>query len=132
MTPPTIPGVRFRPRDKGGFELEWQTVSEAACRAILDWLPEGWEVDFHDPYFPQLSDPGAYVLIQRRGDRFLFRTGNHGWLNHWGHQSPQLLAAYMRLVAEYEGEPTGFGGPILVKPAYRSAWDDLAASVKLP
>ena len=38
----------------------------------------------------------------------------------------------MRLVAEYEGEPTGYGGPILVKPANRSAWDDLAGSIKLP
>ena len=84
-------------------------------------------MDFHDPYFPQLSDPGAYVLIQRRGDQFLHRLGNHGWLNRWTHQSPDLLAAYLQLVADYPGERTAFDGPIMVKPAYRSAWDDQGA-----
>lgn len=124
MTPPEILGVRFRQREQGGFEMVWEAPSEEACRAILDWLPERWEIDFHDPYFPQLSDPGAYVLIQRRGDRYMFRQGNHGWLNRWGHQSPELLAAYLRLVAAYKGEPTGFGGAMMIKPAFRYAWDE--------
>jgi hypothetical protein len=121
---PTLTGMTFVTRDKGGFALSLDHPTHADFEALLHWLPEGWEVDFHDPYFPQLSDPGAYVLIQRRGDRFLHRLGNHGWLNHWTHQSPDLLAAYLQLVADYPGERTAFDGPIMVKPAYRSAWDD--------
>lgn len=64
---------------------------------LLFWLPGGHELEFFDQFFPSPTDPGGYVDIQRKGDWFLYRVGNHGWTTGWLSQSPQVLAAMMVL-----------------------------------
>lgn len=65
--------------------------------SLLAWLPQGHELHFHDPYYPSVSDPGAYVTVRRRGEVFSYMLANHGWSSGWSNQSAQLLAAWMVL-----------------------------------
>jgi hypothetical protein len=98
-TPPAIPGIDLASREAGLIHLALgPEVGEAQLLHLLYWLPRGCELSFYDQYFPGTSsDPGAHVDVQRKGDRFLYRLGNHGWFQDWFSQSAELLAAWMML-----------------------------------
>ncbi|CAG7857804.1 hypothetical protein MCAMS1_02767 [biofilm metagenome] len=66
---------------------------------ILHLLPRGHELTFFDQYFPSASDPGAFVSVQRKADKFMYHIGNHGWSTEWQLQSANLIAAWMALNA---------------------------------
>jgi hypothetical protein len=68
--------------------------------SLLQWLPELWELNFYDQFFPSPTDPGAYVSVQRSGDAFWYMMGNHAWREKWRRQSPELLSAWMHLNLE--------------------------------
>lgn len=82
------------------FEYAFDTTpTHATFLTLLHVLPRGHELQFFDRYFPSASDPGAFVSIQRKADRFMYCVGNHGWSTGWHAQSAELLAAWMELNA---------------------------------
>ncbi len=64
---------------------------------LLEWLPPAHELAFYDQYYPSLSDPGAYISIQRKDAIFMYFMGNHGWSSGWLGQSKQMLAALIQI-----------------------------------
>jgi len=79
------------------FEAE---PSHNAFMALLVTLPENAELDFFDRFYPTISDPGAYVRVQRRGAFFIYYLNNHGWSSGiWAPQGPEALAAWLALNA---------------------------------
>lgn len=79
------------------IEVACDTAASSFLRLIW-WLPRSFELSFYDQYFPgSPNDPGAYVDVQRKHDRFLYRMGNHGWSTEWQAQSPDFIAAWMAL-----------------------------------
>jgi len=85
------------------ISVRLSSPSRASFLALLRWLPEGWDLEFYDQYYPSMSDPGAYVSVQRSGDLYVYWLGNHGWSADWQKQSPELLAAWMHLNTEPAG-----------------------------
>jgi hypothetical protein len=65
--------------------------------ALLHWLPRGYGLHFYDQYYPTISDPGAYVEVQRNAEFLLYMVANHGWSSNWSRQSGELLAAWLAL-----------------------------------
>lgn len=90
--------------------------------ALLLWLPEGFELFFYDQYYPSMSDPGAYVSIQRREGIFIYMLGNHGWSGEWLKQSPELLAAWLALNMRKKGEFYEPLSSITVRKANSNPW----------
>lgn len=74
-----------------------QNTSHADIVNLLEWLPPAYELAFYDQYYPSLSDPGAYVSIQRKDAVFMYFMGNHGWSASWQVQSKQMLAALIQI-----------------------------------
>lgn len=101
MNLPTIPG--FQPinesNTKCGLVMDPQLTFVSAMN-LLEWLPEDWELQFYDRYYPSMSDPGAYVSIRKKFGVYSYRLGNHGWSSDTLKQSPQLLAAWLLLNSE--------------------------------
>lgn len=96
---PDIHGLEVLRRDAVKAEIQVTVdASEASFLRLLSWLPRRHEVSFYDQYFPSTpADPGGYVSVQRKVDRFAYMIGNHGWMVPWQSQSARLLAAWMAL-----------------------------------
>lgn len=97
-------------------------VSRKDFITLLNWLPYGFDINFYDQYYPSMSDPGAYVTVQRRDDIFIYMLGNHGWSIEWMKQSQELLAAWLMLSIEKKG---GLYEPLLavsVRKASSNPW----------
>ena len=102
---PLIEGIRLAEESEDGLVLAvGPEAGTPQFMRLLFWLPGGHELEFLDQYFPSPTDPGGYVDIQRKGDWFLYRVGNHGWTTGWLSQSPQLLSAMM--VLNLDPEPS--------------------------
>lgn len=81
-----------------GFRVNLkQHTSHADIVSLLEWLPPAHELALYDQYYPSVSDPGAYVAIQRKGALFMYFMGNHGWSSGWLVQSKQMLAALIQI-----------------------------------
>ena len=94
---PKIPNLTARQADNTlVVEVEPGAVL-ADFVALLKWLPRGYGVHFYDQYYPTISDPGAYVEVQRNEEFLLYMFANHGWSSGWSRQSPELLSAWMLL-----------------------------------
>lgn len=99
-----------------------EEVSRADFLTLLNWLPYGFELHFYDQYYPSMSDPGAYVTVQRREDIFIHMLGNHGWSSDWMKQSPELLATWLMLNMEKKGDLYEPLSSITVRKAYSNPW----------
>jgi hypothetical protein len=92
-----------------GFDYRWEEdkllvsfqgePSHSAFMALLASTPGGSELHFFDRFYPTISDPGAYVRVQRKGDEFIYYLANHGWSNDWQRQSIEMIAAWIALNA---------------------------------
>jgi hypothetical protein len=89
---------------------------------LLVWLPPGVELSFYDQFYPSMSDPGAYVDIQRNDSIYIYKLGNHGWSCDWSKQSPELLAAWMQLNMTKKHPFSQNLTTISVRKAYRDPW----------
>lgn len=97
MQPPLIEHLSIT-RRPDGFECSLSAqASVETCLALLKWLPESFELTFYDPRHPSVSDPGAHVTVQRKGDVFSCRSANHGWSSGWSAQPREGVAAWMAL-----------------------------------
>lgn len=121
VSPPRIDGLEFVPDGKG-YSVTFTSPPMASFRDVLTWLPEGWELSFYDRFYPRISDPGAYIDVQRQGERFVYHMGNHGWTSEWRMQSMELLAAWMHLNLELDGPYAPPFKSVGVQPAIRSGW----------
>jgi hypothetical protein len=75
------------------FGFNDQTTLET-IREIVVGLPKGWQFLFFDRDYPSGSDPGAWVEVERIGQRFRYRRGNHGWTGKWEFHTPDEVADY--------------------------------------
>ena len=66
-------------------------------------MPEGLELSFYDRFYPSMSDPGAFVRVQRRGDVLVHMFSNHGWASDWAKHSAELLAAWIMINLDAAG-----------------------------
>ena len=101
--PPSGAGLTYVPDGPGGFRVELGAPDAPALRRLLAWLPEGLELSFYDRFYPSMSDPGAFVRVQRRGDVLVHMFSNHGWLSDWAKQSAELLAAWIMINLDAAG-----------------------------
>jgi len=97
-------------------------VTEASFTELLRWLPPSYELQFYDQYYPSMSDPGAYVSVQRKENHFIYKLGNHGWSSDWSAQSPELLAAWLLLNMKKKSNYTKSLSSISVKKVLRNPW----------
>jgi hypothetical protein len=108
---------------KGALDFD---VAPQACAddflALLVWLPRGFELGFYDQYYPSMSDPGAYVSIQRKEIVFAYKLANHGWSSDWLKQSPELLAAWMMLNMTKKHPYSESLSILSVREAYHDPW----------
>ena len=95
--PPAADGLTFGVGNNSAIAVRLDAPPPASFLVLLRWLPRHWELRFFDQYFPQISDPGGYVSVQRNEARFKYMVGNHGWTTEWQLQSPELIAAWLSL-----------------------------------
>jgi hypothetical protein len=50
---------------------------------FINSIPEKFQLIFFDNFHPQISDPGAYVFVQKQNNNFIYQLGNHGWSSNW-------------------------------------------------
>ena len=77
-----------------------EEVSLDEINRFLESLPENYELEFHDQFYPSISDPGAFVFIQRKANIFIYMLGNHGWSSKWSKQSIEFITAYVLINAK--------------------------------
>jgi hypothetical protein len=63
---------------------------------LLSWLPSNCELNYFDPNYPQISDPGAYVSVVKHGEGLAMFRGNHGWSSGWELQTADVIAELLR------------------------------------
>lgn len=71
---------------------------------FLDSLPVEFEFGFFDYFYPQISDPSAYVTAQKLDEGFLYYLANHGWSSDWQEISRDDLVEYIFKNREYNWE----------------------------
>jgi|SRR6185436_6482654 len=77
------------------FKINTTTILES-IQEFLDAFPPKFQLSFFDFYYPQVSDPGAYVTVQKLNPGlFIFYLGNHGWQSKPKEITRQELAAYI-------------------------------------
>lgn len=78
---------------------------------LLDYFPQYRSLFFYDHYFPQRSDPGAYVTVYRYKYEYAYWLGNHGWttLNRFQKISKYFLKRYILKNIKYNENNFGFG-----------------------
>lgn len=119
-----IEGFTYRPSGDDVIVTFEGEPSHGAFMALLVTLPENAEIDFFDRFYPTVSDPGAYVRVQRRGAFFLYYLANHGWFSGWHPQGAEALAAWIALNA---GPLRADGAPLRelrIEPASKSPWNE--------
>ena len=52
-------------------------------KRVVDLIDERCYIEFFDFYYPQISDPGAYVTIRKENGLLEQQLGNHGWSSEW-------------------------------------------------
>jgi len=123
LNPPKIQHLEPSSLSKGSIDF---TVAPDACAddfiALLAWLPRGFELGFYDQYYPSMSDPGAYVGVQRKDSAYIYKLGNHGWSSDWSQQSPELLAAWMMLNMTKKHPFSQNLSVLSVREAYHDPW----------
>jgi hypothetical protein len=91
---------------------------------MLLWLPPKYELSFFDQYYPSMSDPGAYVSVQRKDDLLMYKLANHGWSGEWRRQSPEFIAAYLVLNKEKTRIYNEASYSILLTQVFKTPWDE--------
>jgi hypothetical protein len=122
---PILPNIQHLVASQSKDSLDFAVAAEASsCDfiALLAWLPRGFELGFYDQYYPSMSDPGAYVDIQRNESAYIYTLGNHGWSVDWSKQSPELLAAWMVLNLTRRHPFSQELSSLSVRKAYRDPW----------
>lgn len=96
--------------DRDGLVLEPAVgIGRTELLELLALLPPEYELSFYDRFYPSMSDPGAYVSIERNGaGSYGYMMGNHGWSSDWLRQRPELLAAWMLLNVDRTGVSPSF------------------------
>ncbi len=61
-----------------------ETWTPQRCAELLNALQPGQELTFYAADHASVSDPGAYLRVQRRDHQtFLRKAANHGWSSLW-------------------------------------------------
>lgn len=78
---------------------------------LLDYFPQYRSLFFFDHFFPQRSDPGAYVTVYRYKYEYAYWLGNHGWttLNRFQKINKYFLKRYILKNIKYNENNFGFG-----------------------
>lgn len=98
----------FRDSNTSGLKTTYFAFSEQAnvdtCAQLIECISDQDALWFFDRSHPQLSDPGAFISVQRDGDRLLAMRGNHGWSSHWIPITQVELVLYLHdCIAENTG-----------------------------
>lgn len=72
-----------------------ENSTKADIEMFLNSFPVEFEFEFFDFFHPQISDPGAYVTIQKSENDFLYQLCNHGWSTEWKRISKEDLIDYV-------------------------------------
>lgn len=123
--PPRIEGLEFVHAPDEPITVRFTAPATDAFRELLLWLPEGWEIDFHDQHYPtgEGDDPGAHVSIQRKREAFRYFSGNQGWSSGWKDQDLDFLIKLLH--ANLTPPEKVWAKPfdkLVVRGAARSAW----------
>ena len=85
------------------IRIDVNTTKEQ-IKLFLETLPKNFEISFFDFFYPQLSDPGAYISVQANGSSFLYMLGNHGWASCWKRINKSKLIDYIYKNREHNEE----------------------------
>ena len=88
--------VSHRPIEKPYFAFKIDSLTTLHNISLfLDTFPEDFQFSFFDNFYPQISDPGAYLTIQHYNNNFIYQLGNHGWSSEWKIMIKSDLIDYM-------------------------------------
>jgi len=97
--------ISHRPVEKPYFAYTVNRLTTMENISLfLDTLPKDFQFTFFNNFYPQISDPGAYVAIQHYGEIFIFHLSNHGWTTVWTSMSKEDLIDYIYKNREYQFE----------------------------
>jgi hypothetical protein len=89
----------FRDNNTSGLRITFFAFSGQAnvdtCAQLIECVSDQDALWFFDRSHPQLSDPGAFISVQRDGDQLLAMRGNHGWSSHWIPIKQEELVLYL-------------------------------------
>ena len=71
---------------------------------FINSFPEKFQLNFFDNFHPQISDPGAYVFVQKQNNNFIYQLGNHGWSSNWKIIDSKDLINYIYKNRNYSSE----------------------------
>lgn len=71
---------------------------------FINSLPKQFQLSFFDNFHPQISDPGAYVWVQRYNNDFAFMLTNHGWSSEWKQINSKDLLDYIDKNKEFTSD----------------------------
>lgn len=95
--PPELSSLTIRQESDGLIVVGHSYTNIDDIMTLLDWLPEDRQLEFYDQFYPSMSDPGAYVCVQKMGDAFIHQVANHGWSSEWNKNSLELIAQWIAL-----------------------------------
>ncbi len=106
-----INGLNFyRINKNDSVYIDVNGVDENNLDFILDFFPVYRSLCFYDHFFPQRSDPGAYITVYHYKYEFAYWMGNHGWstLDRFRQISKFHLKRYILKNIKYNENIFGF------------------------
>ena len=85
------------------FKIDENTMKEK----IIDYInsiPNKYQLSFFDYFHPQISDPGAYVIVQKNNKKYIFQLANHGWSSNWKEIEFEDLVEYIYKNKEFTSD----------------------------
>lgn len=76
------------------LKIDKNTSRENILEFIIS-IPNKFQLCFFDYFHPQVSDPGAYVYVQKVNNKFIFQLANHGWSSYWKEIELESLVDYI-------------------------------------
>ncbi len=65
--------------DDNKYDIDSTSLNDKQLSELLTQIPKTSSFGFWDMLHPTVSDPGAYVTIQKYNNGFVYKLGNHGW-----------------------------------------------------
>jgi hypothetical protein len=103
-----MPGLERVSERQGIFEYVIRSpIPDDLAARIISGLRSDRELCFYDPFYPSISDPGAYISVRQRNNLYAYLFGNHGWISRWQKQSVEFLSHYLKLCLPEHCPPKG-------------------------
>ncbi len=104
LLPLEIKGLKLVDSSQQGYKYIFDKASnQKTVASLIQQITENRTLSFFDGKHPTISDPGAYIVVNKQDGKLFAHCGNHGWSSKWVQIKEEELINYLTLCIPYNG-----------------------------